>query len=74
MGDGAKGQLTRIEWLEREIRKRNVVLQGMEEEKNENEEKLMVKVKQVFNRMNLMVLKETNIREMRLIGRERDQY
>ena len=38
MRDTAKGQLTRIEWLERKIRKRNVVLQGVEEEKNENEE------------------------------------
>ena len=37
MRDAAKGQLTRMEWLEREIRKRNVVLQGVEEEKNENE-------------------------------------
>ena len=38
MRDAAKGQLTRIEWPEREIRKINVFLQGVEEEKNENEE------------------------------------
>ena len=38
MRDTAKGQLTRMEWLEREMRKRNVVLQGVEEEKGENEE------------------------------------
>ena len=46
MRDAAKGQLLRMEWLERDIRKRNVVLQGVEEEKNENEEQLMVKVKE----------------------------
>ena len=74
MKDAAKGQLSRIEWLEREIRKRNVVLQGVEEEKNENEEQLMVKVKEVFNRMNLTVLKETDIMEMRRIGKEREGF
>ena len=49
MRDAVKGQLTRIGWLEREIRERNVVLQGVEEEKNENEEQLMVKVKDEFD-------------------------
>ena len=74
MRDAAKGQLSRIEWLEREIRKRNVVLQGVEENKNENEEQLVVKVKEVFNRMNLTVLKETDITEVRRIGREREGF
>ena len=41
MRDTAKGQLSRMEWVEREIRKRNVVLQDVEEEKNEYEEQLM---------------------------------
>ena len=72
MRDAAKGQLSRIVWLEREIRKRNVVLQGVEEEKNENEEQLVVKVKEIFIRMNLTVLKETNIRKARRIGKERE--
>ena len=67
--DAAEGQLTRIEWPEREIRKRNVVLQGVEEEKNENEEQLLVTVREVFNRMNLTVLKETYVAEMRRIGK-----
>ena len=59
MRDAAKGQLARIEWLEMDIRKRNVVLQSVEEEENENEEQLMIKMKEVFNRMNLTLLKET---------------
>ena len=33
MRDAPKGQLTRIEWLEREIRKINVILQCVEEER-----------------------------------------
>ena len=33
MRDAAKGQLMRREWLEREIRKTNVILRGVEEEK-----------------------------------------
>ena len=57
MRDAAKRQLSRMEWLEGEIRKRNVVLQGVQEEKNENEEQLMVKVKEVFNKMNLAALR-----------------
>ena len=67
-----------MEWLEREIRKRNEVLQRVEEEHNENEEQLVVKVKEVFNGMNLTVLRETDITEVRGMGKEReglrDQY
>ena len=74
MKDAAKGQLSRIEYLEREMRKINVVLQGVEEKKNENEEQLMVKVKEVFNRMNLTILKETDIAEARRIGKEREGF
>ena len=74
MRDAANGQLSRIEWLEREIRKRNVVMQGVEEEKNESEEQLMVKVKEVFNRMNLAALRETDITELRRIGKEREGF
>ena len=70
--DAAKGQLLRIEWPERKIRKRNVILQGVDQEKNEYKEQLVVKVKEVFNRMNLMVLKETDITEVRCIGKERE--
>ena len=70
MRDAAKRQLTRVEWLEREIRKRNVVLQSMEEEKNESEEQLMVQV----NRMNLKALKETDITEVRRIGKKREGF
>ena len=61
MKDTAKGQLTRMEWLGREIRKSNVVLQAAEEERNENKEQLMIKVREVFKGMNLMVSKKTDI-------------
>ena len=74
MKDALKGQLTRIEWLEREIRKRNVVLQGVEEEKNENVEQLVVKVKEVLNRMNLTVLNAADMTEVRRIGKETEDF
>ena len=60
--------------MERDIWKRNVVLQGAEEEKNENEEQFTVKVREVFSRMNLTVLKETDITEVRRIGKEREGF
>ena len=51
-----------------------MVLQGVEEEKNENEEQIM----EMSNRTNFTVSKETAITEMRRIGRKeralRDQY
>ena len=74
MRDAAKGQLMRMECLEKEIRKRNVTLQGVDEENNENEEQLMVKVKEVFNRVNLMVLKEIYIMEVVCMGKEKEGF
>ena len=48
-------------------------MQGVEEEKNENEQ-LMTKVKEVFNTMNLTLLKEADITVVRHIGKERGGF
>ena len=52
------------------MRKRNVVLQGVEEKKNENEEQPVVQVKEIINRINLTVLKEAGITEVKRMGKE----
>ena len=49
-------------------------MHGVKEKKNENEEQLMVKVKRVFNRMHLSVLKETDITEVKRIGKESEGF
>ena len=47
---------------------------GCRGRKEQNEEQVMVKVKEEFNRMNLMVLKETDIMEVRRIEKEREGF
>ncbi|GLV41713.1 hypothetical protein CBL_20466 [Carabus blaptoides fortunei] len=73
LNEAAKIQGNRIEGLEREIRKRKVVIQGIEEAKNEDEDRIKNKVNEVLSKMQIKIDLKCDITELRRIGRERQK-
>ncbi|VEN42895.1 unnamed protein product, partial [Callosobruchus maculatus] len=74
--DRVKGQEERIERLEREIRKKNIVMKGVADETTENYEETSGKIVTILQKMGVSINAKEDIEEVRRLGRynsERDR-
>lgn len=63
-----KQQDERIESIEREIRKKNVIIKGVEDKEDEKPEEREEKVKGIFERMGMGRMRDEEMTEIRRIG------
>lgn len=63
-------QESRIGRLERAVRSKNIVIKGIEEEENENENSIEEKVNRIIHKIGINVETERDIDEIRRIGRK----
>lgn len=64
------GQNRRIEFLERETRRKNLILYGIVETENENLEMQQQKIKEVINRAGVEISPREEVTEIRRIGKK----
>ncbi|KAJ3648197.1 hypothetical protein Zmor_020018 [Zophobas morio] len=66
--ESIKDQDSRLELLEKEVRKNNIIIQGVADENDEKEEKLTEKIQNILTKMGVKVDVEIDASEIRRIG------